>query len=209
MASRIGDEDDEEVMVQIEETVEREYPAAYPVDFQYEEAYKKAIRKGEEIEREVPRLISYLLSTMTIAAKDQVTAQPDYADTIRDEDLLKLWEILERVFARQGVYSAVSLQTQLVTLRQGKLTFDAFVCKFRELAQICQNVGADLNENTIVIQFLTSLNHEESVSWDMKISEILSTIPLPTLVKCIDILMCHRQLLKIRGETTLESNMCT
>ena len=41
----------------------------------------------------------------------------------------------------------------------------------------------------------------------MKISEILLTISLPTLVKCIDILMCHRQLLKIRGETPLESNM--
>ena len=46
------------------------------MDFQYEEAYKKAIINGEEIDREVPRLISYLLSTMTIAAKDQVTVQP-------------------------------------------------------------------------------------------------------------------------------------
>ena len=70
LATRVSDENDNKVIAGIDNEMMMKFPEAFLLDFQYEESYKKAMRKNEEIGREVPKLISYLLSTMSISAKN-------------------------------------------------------------------------------------------------------------------------------------------
>ena len=128
-------------------------------------------------------------------------AQPLYERVIDEEDVDGVWNIMEKVFARQGVYSVVALRTKLITMRQDSSLFDSYVCDFRETVQMLTDLGVKMDEDSNVIQFLTSLKREhDDATWDLKISELLSTIPLPTLSKAIDVLMAQRQLTKIRDD---------
>ena len=108
----------------------------------------------------VPKLISYILSTMSHEVKDQIMAQPDYEHAIDGENVIELRDILERVFARQGIYSSVALRSKLILLRQEDKTFDAYVCEFQEILQMLNAVGVKLDDWNFlkVLSMLEGLN---------------------------------------------------
>ena len=197
---RIGHLDpdgDNELIADIEAVLEAEYQQAYLNEFAFESAVKKFFREQEAHEEDGPELYGFMLRTMGREPKEAVRADIEFRKADQATDYMKLWEIVHKIYARQGMYSSLAARTRFMglTMIGNDMSFNRFVSEYNELIRIQTSLGIPLDPVNNSLQFLTRVRmDDEIIGWNEKIHSLLSTDPTPSLDVCVDALLAQMQL---------------
>jgi hypothetical protein len=131
--------------------------------------YRDDLAAFRQVKESKKKLLSLLLSKISDEVLDKVQSDPGYEQARKETDILKIWQIVEKVSLGTGAVAVHQRATKLINSRQRDDTIDKYSREFSENVRNLLSQGKEdeilkVLFNTLYIRGLNQVQFKEKLN---------------------------------------------